>query len=89
MFVYVKTIRWFLFVLYSEKKMLGFKHQSKGVCFYSETGSEDTAATHLVDLRDESEKLMADSSEKEQVVVDAPKVPVSNYSNKSIDATKV
>lgn len=78
MFVYVKTIRWFLCVLYSEKKMSGFRHQSKGICFYSETGGEDTAATHLVDLRDEPDKLMADSSEKEQVVVNAPQVPVGN-----------
>lgn len=78
MFVYVKTIRWFLCVLYSEKKMSGFKRQSEGICFYSETGSEDTAATHLVDPRDEPDKLMADSSEKEQVVVDAPQVPVGD-----------
>lgn len=78
MFVYVKSIRWFLCVLYSEKKMSGFKHQSKGICFYSETVSEDTAATHVVDLGDEPDELMADLSEKEQVFVDALQVPVSD-----------
>lgn len=78
MFVYVKCIGWFLCVLYSEKKMSGSKRQSKGICFCSETVSEDTAATHVVDLRDEPDELMADSSEKEQVVVDAPQVPVSD-----------
>lgn len=77
MFVYVRTIRWFLCVLYSEKKA-GFKRQSNGICFYFETGSEDTAVTHVVDLRDEPDEPMADSSEKEQVVADALQVPVSN-----------
>lgn len=63
---------------YSEKKKSGFKHQSKVICFYSETGSEDRAGTHVVDLRDKPDELMGDSSEKEQVVANDPQVPVSN-----------